>query len=71
VRVIRREKGVRESVHREDLADIYQPVREFQDWDEDTGEEAERKDDGQGDGLGRVDVADEAGHGEAQAAGGD
>jgi hypothetical protein len=71
VRVIRREEGVSESMHWEDLADIDQPVRQFQDWDEDTGEEAQRKNDGQGDRLGRVDVADEAGHREAQAAEGD
>src|SRR5271165_947121 len=67
VRVIRGEEGVRQSAYREDLAHVDQPVRQFQDRDENTGEEAKRKDDGQGDGLGRVDVADEAGHGEAQA----
>ena len=68
VRVIRGKQGVRQRVHGEDLADIDQPVRQFQDRDEDTGEEAQRKDDGQGDRLGCVDVADEAGYGEAQAA---
>ena len=51
VRVVRGQEGVRECVHREDIADVDQPVRQFQDRDENAGQEAERKDDGQGDRL--------------------
>ena len=68
VRVVRRKEGVGQSVHGEDLADVDQPAGQLQDRDEHPGQEAQRQDDGQHGGLGRVDVGDEAGHGEAQAA---
>ena len=68
LRVVGGQQGGGEGLDREDLANVGEPGGQLRGGNENAGDEAERQDDGLDDGLGGVNTADNAGHGEAQAA---